>query len=306
MFLNFKYMDIYNIKNLYKNKNCLIICSGASCDYIDKSIVDKYDLVIGINDVWKKYKCDYIVCKEGGKELFERRKNYENEFKLVIRKMTLNNNEDIIFDYSFTGEDIVDNIDFDLNSWIKSDTIFQSRTSLTSGIHVALLLGVKSIDFIGVDVNFCVGNKYYFEGYTEKSELKYLSEGILNSFPNLQNQTEKLLKQAVKIYNIKYNFIYPPNLQRNYNFVNISTLNIYLHKNYEKYSKLINLPKRSKFLSIFEVLTYKKYLEIDHKYGKEIVEECIKLNLKNNNYINNYIKLKKKKNFIKRYLSNFF
>ena len=55
--------NISTFKGTYKDRDIWIIAAGASMDYIDPSFFEG-KLTFGVNDVWRKYKCTWLVRKE--------------------------------------------------------------------------------------------------------------------------------------------------------------------------------------------------------------------------------------------------
>jgi hypothetical protein len=54
---------ITELKGIHQDEDIYVVGAGASLDYIDESFFDG-KIVIGINQVYKKLKCDYLVRKE--------------------------------------------------------------------------------------------------------------------------------------------------------------------------------------------------------------------------------------------------
>ena len=55
--------DFKTLKNFHKGKDIWCIAAGSSMDYVDSSFFEN-KIVIGQNQVYKKYPCDYIVMKD--------------------------------------------------------------------------------------------------------------------------------------------------------------------------------------------------------------------------------------------------
>ena len=50
-------------KNKHKNADIYVLASGKSVDFVDNSFFEN-KIIIGTNQVYKKYKCNYLVRKE--------------------------------------------------------------------------------------------------------------------------------------------------------------------------------------------------------------------------------------------------
>lgn len=133
-----------------------VVASGASMDYVDPSFF-KDKTVVGVNDVYKKFPCQYLVRKDigdinlasGSIEYCDRTgaklivSEYEGG-RLTAKKNELDtdyyyfphlNNQSALIDTSVVG----------------TDTIVVSRSTITSAIHIAYYLGAENIIICGHD-----------------------------------------------------------------------------------------------------------------------------------------------------------
>ena len=55
--------SIKELKNKHLKEDIWIILAGSSMDYVSQEFFDN-KIVIGVNQVYKHYKCDYIVMKD--------------------------------------------------------------------------------------------------------------------------------------------------------------------------------------------------------------------------------------------------
>jgi len=283
--------NIYNYKDYHKGEHCLIICAGAAMDFVSPDIVDKYDKVLGINNVYKKYKCNYIITKEGNSCLFEKIKDKNSEINFCVRSNAAKQYyENINFIFK-TYPKIYDSLDFNIKEdYIDKNFVFQSRTTFTTAIHIAAILGFKYCDIMGYSTNITINNKYYFKGYNELSDkLKYLTASCLHksTCPNLEKQTEKLITQIEKIYDIKYNII-NPNINETLinNVIGLKEINYYLHINYNKYKDNYNIKK----LEHWDDWAINYYCDYDLlKIDTEIGEDIQKFYKENNIFYNSKI-----------------
>ena len=62
---------IKELKNIYKGKDIWVIAGGSSMDFIDSSFYEN-KITIGLNHVYKKYKCDYIIMKDLYEDRFQK------------------------------------------------------------------------------------------------------------------------------------------------------------------------------------------------------------------------------------------
>ena len=283
--------NIYHYQNTFNGKECLIICGSAMCNHLDMNIIENYDFVIGINDIYKKYKCNLNVFKAGPD-------NYDDLYKkenplYTLRSDFCNNdlfNEDNLI-LNVNGK-ILDQLDFDIKDYIDNHEIFQSRTSFTSGLHIAAILGFKTIDIIGCDPHKLYNNKYYFKGYSDKyDKCKYLNWSCLHKSvcPNINLQRDKLIDQLEKHYNCKFNLINPniPKYLIKDQLIGSREINTFLHLNYDLYKDKYNIEK----LKIYNENTINYYIDynlvkIDNEIGEKIIDYYLKeINIEINNNV---------------------
>lgn len=164
---------IKELKNIHQDKDIWIVAGGSSMDFIDPAFY-KNKIVIGLNQVYKKYKCTYILMKD----------LYENRFqKSLLEVIDLNltllysehnmawysegkNKVDYHNSYMFTHNDGQGPIEEAL-AVIGTDKMACKRSGITCGMNIAAYMGAKNIIIAGVDSGRINGN-LYFKGYTEK------------------------------------------------------------------------------------------------------------------------------------------
>ena len=57
------YKNISELKNKYKGEDIWIVLAGSSMNYVSDSFFEN-KIVLGANQVYKHYSCDYIVMKD--------------------------------------------------------------------------------------------------------------------------------------------------------------------------------------------------------------------------------------------------
>ncbi len=133
-------------------------------DYVEPEFFTQ-KLVIGVNDVYKKFPCRYLVRKE----FLNIQAAFDSGISLIVsrhdcgsKKKRLNevavNGTYYVFDHEDNGL-----TDVDL-SVIGTDKIVVSYSTTTSAIHIAAYLGAKNIIVCGHDCGKLDG-KAHFEGY---------------------------------------------------------------------------------------------------------------------------------------------
>jgi hypothetical protein len=160
--------SIKELKNIHFGEDIYIILSGPSCNYINADFFNN-KITIGVNQVYKKYYCDYLVRKEnshlrdsistGSKVIVS-----EWDSGNIIRGKRLKNtigNEKLDF-YVFEHlENNLTKIDF---SVLGTDKLVVSFSTVTSAIHMAAYMGAKNILLVGHDCGL-LDDKFVFDGY---------------------------------------------------------------------------------------------------------------------------------------------
>lgn len=158
------------LKGKHLNNDIYIIASGASMDYIDPSFFDG-KITIGINQVYKRFKCTYLVRKEvkfiqpsldTGSIVIVSEYDSGNlnsgDHKLNTNKVSHHRL------YYFNHLDnLHDKVDTSVISET-SDKIVVSFSTLTSAMHIAAYMGAFNIIICGHDAGLLDG-KMNFDGY---------------------------------------------------------------------------------------------------------------------------------------------
>lgn len=210
---------ITELKDSQKDKDIYVIASGASLNYIDPSFFTN-KLTIGVNQAYRKIKCDYLVRKEGShlSESIQTGATVicslwdSGDIKKGKKKMNTTGNERLnfyVFDHLENGHT---KIDFSI---LGTDKIIVSYSTITSAIHVAAYLGAKNIILVGHDCGL-VNNKLTFDGYYKSiSETPWKNwEEYKKWLSIIEEQTIHVKKEVSKKYKCN---IYSLNPFINYN-----------------------------------------------------------------------------------------
>jgi hypothetical protein len=162
--------DISLLKDRHLDEDIYIIASGASMDYIDPSFFDG-KTTIGINQVYKKFKCTYLVRKE----VKFIKPSLDSGSAVIVSEYDSGNlnsgshklNTNKIYHhhlYYFTHldnqHDKVDTSVIDKNG----NKIVVSFSTITSAMHIAAYMGAFNIIICGHDAGLLDG-KMNFKGY---------------------------------------------------------------------------------------------------------------------------------------------
>lgn len=170
-----------NFKNIHSGKDIYVIASGKSLDFIDPSFFEG-KITIGINQVFKKIKCNYLVRKETAllNECVEQnkdslffiskgntgQKNNINEQVVKSKKYT----NVIIFDHNQNRHNLRVNVLF-RHVNLNQNQLIVSYSTITTGIHLAAFMGAKNIILVGHDCGK-INGEVNFEGYHNEKTYK--------------------------------------------------------------------------------------------------------------------------------------
>jgi glycosyltransferase involved in cell wall biosynthesis len=171
--------SIVGLKGRHADKDIYIIAAGASCDYLDPSFFDN-KIVIGVNRVFRKFRCDYVVMKEYGGVSWIEELEKSKSIPIVSKwdsgniqqgKQRLNsdyfrNPECFYYDHLENMREVVD------LSVIGDDTgkMVVSYSSITTAMHFAAWLGASNILLVGHDCG-TLDNRETFEGYYDANTI---------------------------------------------------------------------------------------------------------------------------------------
>lgn len=211
--------NIKELKNIHQNSDIYIIASGGSLDFFDPSFFEN-KLTIGVNQVYKKIDCTYLVRKEKSKI----RESIKTGSKVIVslwdsgdinkgKKLNnLNGFEDLNFYFFNHKENKHTKIDFSI---LGTDEIIVSYSTITSAIHIAAYMGAKNIILVAHDCGL-INNKFVFDGYYDSiKETPWVKwDDYKKWLKVIEKQTIETKKELMKEYNCN---IYSLNPFINYN-----------------------------------------------------------------------------------------
>jgi hypothetical protein len=210
---------ISNLKNIHRGSDIYVIASGPSSDHIDPSFFEG-KLTIGVNQVYRKFKCKYLVRKEASyiKESIQSGAEVicslwdSGDITKGKKKKNQEGNEGLNFYVFDHNENRHTQIDFSI---IGSDKIIVSYSTITSAIHVAAYMGAKNIIIVGHDCGL-LNDKHVFDGYYKSiSETPWKNwEEYKKWLSVIENQSISVKKELCKKYRCN---IYSLNPFINYN-----------------------------------------------------------------------------------------
>jgi len=203
-----EYRQIKEFKDRHKGKDIYVICAGPSSDYVPpRFFTDK--IVIGVNNVFKKFPCNYVISKDLKEHPRYTRMVQElkgTDIKLVFSEyhtghLSDGKNEPDIEGWYFEH---LDNQSADMNdevlSVIGSDKLVVSRSTVTSGLNLAAYMGAQNIILLGHDCG-TIDGELYDPTYTEKD---WGSANNYSSAPkwvgSIETQTIAVKERLKKVY----------------------------------------------------------------------------------------------------------
>ena len=182
------------LKNIHLNKDIWCVAAGSSMDYVDPSFFEN-KIVIGQNQVYKKYKCDYVVMKdlmetprfprsiEEVKQLdipLIYPKHHMGHYAYQLNQVNYENS------YIFEHNDNRLGIESAL-SVIGTEFMTVIRSTMTTIMNIAAYMGAKNIIICGVDCGR-INNNLYYENYVEPD---WTSSGNWNQVEGWLQVTQK-------------------------------------------------------------------------------------------------------------------
>lgn len=160
--------NIKTLKNNHKGEDIYILASGKSVDFFDEDFFDD-KIIIGVNQVYKKIWCDYLVRKE---VKFIKESLETNSIVIVSEydSGNLNSNDEKLNTNKYVHENLyyfehLDNQHTNIDeSVFGTDKIVVSFSTITSAMHIAAYMGAKNIILIGHDCG-TIDGEMTFSGY---------------------------------------------------------------------------------------------------------------------------------------------
>jgi hypothetical protein len=189
-----KNKNISELKNIHSGQDIYVIASGASLNYISPSFFEN-KITVGINQVYRKFKCSYLVRKEGshlaesiatGAKVICSLWDSGDITKGKKKKNTLGNEN-----LSFYVFEHMDNrhttIDFSI---LNTHKLIVSYSTITTALHAAAYMGAKNIIIVGHDCGL-INDKFVFDGYYKNiSETPWKNwNDYINWLTKIESQT---------------------------------------------------------------------------------------------------------------------
>ena len=193
----FNYKTIEELRDKHQGKDIYVLGSGATLNHINPSFF-KNKIVVGVNRIYKFFKCDYLV-KIHHTETEEAIRNGQT---VVTAKQdcgltnTLNlfhtDKEYYVFNHRKNQGGQLSIIDLD-----SPDELVVGASTISSAIQFAYFLGAVNIILVGHDCGTIDGVKR-IEGYYNEKEIAKSNEVEQGFFDMAEKQTLQLVKEIRK------------------------------------------------------------------------------------------------------------
>ena len=172
------YRSIKEFKDTHKGKDIYVICAGPSSDYFPaRFFTDK--IVIGVNNVFKKFPCNYVIAKDlRERPRFTRmvEEIKKTDIKLIFSEYHTahlsdgKNKPNLAPEKSGWYFEHLDNKSAEMGdevlSVIGTDKLVVSRSTVTSALNLAAYMGAQNIILVGYDCG-SIDGELYDPTYTE-------------------------------------------------------------------------------------------------------------------------------------------
>lgn len=193
-------------KNFHKDKDIYILASGKSVDFIDNSFF-KNKIVIGVNQVYKKVYCQYLLRKEHQllKDVLVKNPSSihfisrgggggnNNSNETYIKNNVSNANNIVIYNHNNNTCNIP-------NILPSENSLVVSYSTITTAIHLACYMGAKNILLVGHDGGM-INGECNFKGYHTDKTYKICWPNGVNDYKKWVSKVDKqtcLLKSKLK------------------------------------------------------------------------------------------------------------
>ena len=172
--------DFKTLKDIHKGKDIWCIAAGSSMDFIDPSFFEG-KIVIGQNQVYKKYPCTYVVMKDLNEHpRFSRSVDEIEKLNIPLIYSQYHaghyaagkNKTNYKNSYMFSHNDNRGGIEAAIKV-IGTDEMAVIRSTITSIMNIAAYMGAKNIMICGVDCGkindnlYSEGGELYYKDGTE-------------------------------------------------------------------------------------------------------------------------------------------
>ena len=223
--------NFIRLKNTHKGEDIYVICSGPSLDWFSNDFFMN-KTTIGINQIYKKIKTDYIVRKDPkftakainiDSILLLSKHQHANTSHPLNKIENINSNNLYFYEHNCnTGKGQINYSNY-------QNKMIVSWSTTTTAIHIAAYMGAKNIILVAHDCG-TINGKLTFNGYYNN-----ISDTPWKNWKEYENWLSKIESQTLEVKHFieeKYNCnIYSLNPFINFNLEG----NIYKNNNFNNF-----------------------------------------------------------------------
>lgn len=186
--------SITELKNCHIGADIWVIAAAASMNYVQPDFF-KNKITIGVNDVFLKFPCTYLVRKEAAGATEANKSGIPliiSEYDCGNRNTSINYAKDAwYFDHVNNGCTTMD------LSVVGTDKIVVSYSTITSAIHIAAYMGAANIMICGHDGGMLDGQMTYKGYYSENPTYSTWYRGWVQQ---IMQQSVDLRNRLIEVY----------------------------------------------------------------------------------------------------------
>lgn len=189
---------IYELRNQSVNKSIAIVGIGRSIDFIDTNLINRYDIIIGIDYIPQIIQCDFVIT-ESQQVISSLLESYKKE-QFITPNAIINT----LTNVSVPTNDIIDgNYQYE-HDYITPTSLFQpfirNDDLMLTAIHLSLFLRPKSITVFGHDTKLIDGKSHTTQiNEYNNGDILPDSESTSNKFNKTINNLRILSKLAQSV-----------------------------------------------------------------------------------------------------------
>lgn len=168
-------LGVYSLRNTAFGRSIAVVCDGPSFDKIDRSYINRHDVIIGVNYVADVLRCDLVVADNVS--LVHSLLGKYQPSQIIVPFLFLNSiGEPLCF-----ARDVIDGLlQYDVLSvgsipLSVNPPLINFGSVVGAAVHCALSLGGSSVTVFGCDNKF-VGGKSHMSGLPFLNDGKYLPD----------------------------------------------------------------------------------------------------------------------------------
>jgi len=191
---------VYDLRGIAAGKSIAVVGCGPSMDYIESALINRYDIIIGVDYMGLSFDCDYVVADSSDAVVELKSKYSASSFVVPF----------FLFDrasasYISTNKVIADSVQFELSDEVGrvsgiTPPFCNFEQSFHTAVNFALFLGPRRVTLFGCDNKLIEGKSHSASvGYYDDGCLWSHSDSTRRKFAMYEYGIEKLGKLACSV-----------------------------------------------------------------------------------------------------------